>query len=134
MELLLKRSKSSDQSTIGELLINGVHECFTLEDVVRPVKIKNETAIPAGRYNVVISPSPRFERDMPLLEAVPGYEGVRIHWGNTAKDTEGCILVGTTKGIDFIGHSRDEFASLFDKLEKAIDSGETVTIIITDDV
>ncbi len=132
MELLLKRDKSSSQSTIGELLIDGAHECFTLEDIVRPVKIKNETAIPAGRYNVVISPSPRFGRDMPLLEDVPGYEGVRIHWGNTAKDTEGCILVGTTKDTDFIGHSRDEFTPLFDKLQKAIDSGEKVTITITD--
>jgi len=131
MELLLKRNKSSSQSTIGELLINDKHECFTLEDIVRPVKIKNETAIPAGSYNVLITHSERFGRDMPLLENVPGYEGVRIHWGNTAKDTEGCILVGTTKDTDFIGHSRDEFASLFDKLKTAIGKGEKVTITIT---
>jgi len=113
------------------LLIDDKHECFTLEDIVRPVKIKNETAIPAGSYNVLITHSERFGRDMPLLENVPGYEGVRIHWGNTAKDTEGCILVGTTKDTDFIGHSRDEFASLFDKLKTAIGKGEKVTITIT---
>jgi hypothetical protein len=132
MELLLKREKSSAQSTIGELFIDGEHECFTLEDIVRPQKVKNETAIPAGTYNVVLTHSPRFDRDMPLLENVPNYEGVRIHWGNTAKDTEGCILVGTTKGKDFIGQSRDEFAALFDKLREAIDNGEKVSITITD--
>ena len=132
MELLLLRGKSSAQSTIGELTVDGAHECFTLEDVVRPVKVANETAIPAGRYRVVITHSPKFKRPMPLLENVPGYEGVRIHWGNAAKDTEGCILVGTTKSTDFIGGSRDEFAVLFDKLQDTIDAGETVHITVRD--
>jgi hypothetical protein len=97
VELRLTRKEFTDRSTIGELHVNGVFECFTLEDTVRPVKIKGETAIPEGRYEVVVNFSERFQRPLPLLLNVPNFEGVRIHPGNTDKDTEGCILVGWTK-------------------------------------
>ena len=90
MELTLTRTDFTNDSTIGELSVNGKFECFTLEDKVRPVKIKGMTAIPAGAYEVVINFSERFQRPLPLLLNVPNFDGIRIHAGNTAKDTEGC--------------------------------------------
>jgi len=117
MELQVKRTDFFDNSTIGELSVNGQFECYTLEDKVRPVKIKGETAIPAGRYEVIINYSQRFDRLLPLLLSVPNFEGVRIHPGNTAADTEGCILVGVTKEQEFIGQSRVAFEQLFAKLK-----------------
>ena len=121
MELELRRSPSDSESTAGELWLAGSFECYTLEDIVRPAgrKVAGATAIPAGRYEVDITFSPRFGQPMPLLLAVPDFEGVRIHWGNTAADTEGCILVGQTRGKDFIGSSRAAFEALFPKLRAA---------------
>lgn len=109
----------SDKTTIGELLVDGVFECYTLEDIERKEKLYGKTAIPVGKYRVEITFSPRFNRRMPLLLNVPGYEGVRIHPGNTEKDTEGCILVGRKKAQDRILESRLAFDALFKKLEAA---------------
>ncbi len=111
MQLRLVRHTFTQQSTVGNLEVDGTFECFTLEDVVRPVKLAGVTAIPAGHYEVVVTYSERFKRPMPLLLKVPDFDGVRIHWGNTDKDTEGCILVGRSKSADFIGESRAAFAS-----------------------
>jgi hypothetical protein len=119
MKLHLKRLHRTDKSTIGELTIDGKFECYTLEDIERDVKIKSETAIPKGTYKVIINQSNRFKRLMPLLLNVPNFEGVRIHAGNTNHDTEGCILVGRTRGIDFIGQSRKAYDSLFKKMQEA---------------
>ena len=119
MQLTLKRLHKTDTSTIGELLIDGIFECYTLEDVERPVKIKAETAIPKGTYNVIINMSNRFKRLMPLLLKVPNFEGVRIHAGNTNHDTEGCILVGQTRNKNFIGQSRKAYEKLFKKMQAA---------------
>ena len=130
MQLMVNRTWPSAACTIGVLTVDGVNECFTLEDVVRAEKIKGETAIPAGSYNVTITPSNRFKRDLPLLENVPNFEGVRIHPGNTAADTEGCILVGKSKGPDAIYESRKAFDTLFAKIKAAIDAGEKVTLEI----
>ena len=126
MELLLKRIHKTETSTIGELSIDGKFECYTLEDVERAVKIKNETAIPKGKYKVIITPSNRFKRDLPLLQNVPGFEGIRIHSGNTNHDTEGCILVGQTRAADFIGNSRKAFDKLFAKMQKASEINITI--------
>lgn len=130
MELKVIRHLPSAGCTIGELLINDVHECFTLEDPVREpgVKIKGNTAIPPGRYKVIVNYSNRFKRDMPLIVSVPMFEGVRIHSGNTAADTEGCVLVGTERGDQNILHSRDAFAALFRKIQSAIAAGEEIHI------
>lgn len=138
MKLKLERSWLGQECTIGTLTVDGATECFTLEDVVREVpglpvsewKIKGETAIPKGVYNVVITPSQHFGRDLPLLEAVPGYEGVRIHPGNTAADTEGCILVGRTKSTRSVGESRAAFNDLFPKIQAALQGGGKVSIEI----
>jgi hypothetical protein len=119
MELQLKRTDFFENSTIGELSVDGQLECYTLEDKVRPVKIKGKTAIPAGRYEIIINYSQRFQRLLPLFLNVPNFEGVRIHPGNTAADTEGCILVGMTKEEEFIGQSRVAFERLFAKLKTA---------------
>jgi hypothetical protein len=91
-----------------------------LEDAVRDVKIKNVTAIPKGTYEVAITFSNRFKQLMPLLLNVPNYEGVRIHWGNYSKDTEGCLLVGSTKAVNMVGNSRAQYAKLLAILSKAI--------------
>lgn len=119
MELKLTRKIFTNKSTIGQLTVDGRPECVTLEDVVRPSKIQDETAIDAGRYEVVITFSNKFKKFLPLLLNVPKFEGIRIHSGNAAKDTRGCILVGQTEGADFIGNSRVAFDSLFKKLQAA---------------
>jgi len=119
MDMLVTRQTLTDESTIGELTIDGVHQCFTLEDKVRAEKVFGETAIPAGRYEVVVNFSNHFQKMLPELVSVPNFEGVRIHSGNTAKDTEGCILVGTTKGTNVVNGSRDAFNALFAKIQAA---------------
>lgn len=123
MKLKLIRDKTVGNSTTGKLYIDGVFECYTLEDVVRPVKIKGKTAINTGTYKVIINMSNRFKRLLPLLIDVPNFEGVRIHPGNTSEDTEGCILVGTSVSSNlegsFIKSSRIAFNALFSKMQKA---------------
>jgi len=127
MKIEIKRLYKTTNSTIGELLVDGIWECYTLEDIERPVKIKGETAIPRGTYKIIINQSNRFKKLLPLFLNVPNFEGVRIHPGNTNHDTEGCILVGRTRSKDFIGQSRKAFDSLFDKMQKA----KEITVIIT---
>lgn len=119
MDIRLIRRWFTDKSTVGELFINDEFLCFTLEDKIRDEKIKGQTAIPYGNYNVTIDFSNRFQRLMPHILDVPNFEGIRIHAGNTDRDTEGCILVGFTKGKDFVGKSRDAFTDLFEILNNA---------------
>lgn len=119
MHIQIVRRPSTDKCTIGTLSVDGVFQCYTLEDVVRPVKIKNETAIPAGEYQVVINFSNRFQKLLPQILNVPGFEGVRIHSGNTDADTEGCILVGEIVANNKILNSRSAFARLFAKMQTA---------------
>jgi len=139
MEILIQREPSTLNSTAGTLIVDGVVECFTLEDVVRempgkPVstwKLAGKTAIPTGAYQVIIDFSNRFQRPMPHVLNVPGFDGVRIHSGNTAADTEGCILLGKQRnGLDDVIESRVAFAEFFPKLQAAINRGEQVAITI----
>jgi hypothetical protein len=132
MELELTRSVKTNKSTIGELTVNGVFECFILEDKDRglrkdmPIselivmKIKTRTAIPTGRYEIVVSFSDKFQKMLPLLLDVPAFAGIRIHPGNTDANTEGCLLPGKTKSPDMIGSSRVAFTALFDKIKAAL--------------
>lgn len=131
MQLLLKRIKFSEKSTIGELYVDGKFECYTLEDVVREVKIPNETAIPYGTYTVTISYSPRFKRYLPELHDVPNFSKIRIHPGNTDKNTEGCILVGENYTDDFISNSRVAFNKLYPKIVFDSQQGNKISIEIT---
>lgn len=131
MKIQVIRFQCGADCTIGELLVDREHECWTLEDVVRPdgaPKVYGETAIPYGTYRVVITFSNRFQRDLPLLLNVPGFEGIRIHPGNTAADTHGCLLVGTGRTGASVTNSRMAFDALFPKIRDAIDNGEEVTI------
>jgi len=128
----LKRVQFTTISVIGELWLDDLMECYTLEDCVRKVKIPHVTAIPAGRYEVIVNLSKRFGRLMPLLLNVPNFEGVRIHSGNTDKDTDGCILVGRTRGVDFIGESVSAFSDFMPELQRAL-ARDKVWIRITDE-
>jgi hypothetical protein len=127
MKIEVKRLHRTENSTIGELTIDGKFECYTLEDIERDVKIKGETAIAKGTYKVIINQSNRFKRLLPLLIGVPNFEGVRIHAGNSNHDTEGCILVGQNRSTDYITKSRKAFDSLFKKMQKA----KNITITIS---
>lgn len=132
MELKLIRRTKTDKSTIGDLFINGEWYCYTLEDAERPngEKVYGDTAIPLGTYIVTVDFSPHFNRLLPHVLNVPNFEGIRIHPGNTDKDTEGCILVGSTKEIDFIGNSRETFEPLFAKIQEAVNQKEQVLLTI----
>ena len=124
MELSLIRKEFTTESTIGDLLIDGKFYSFTLEDMYRDKKINGVTAIPYGTYEVIINFSNRFQRPMPLLLNVPGFDGIRIHNGNKAEHTEGCILVGFTKGKDFIGNSKSAFIQFMPKLQAGLKTGK----------
>lgn len=131
MEILLQRQPSADGCTIGRLAIDGVFACRTLEDVERKgPKIAHETAIPAGRYRVAITRSARFGKMLPILLDVPGFDGIRMHSGNVAADTAGCILVGQSKANDSILGSRLALAELQPKIAGALARHEEVWIQI----
>jgi hypothetical protein len=119
MNLKLIRKYPDTDCIIGELYINDKFECYTCEDIERLVKVASVTAIPRGHYEVVITFSERFQKPLPLLLNVPNYSGVRIHPGNTSKDTEGCILPGKGKTKNTVTQSKDAFQVLFSKLEAA---------------
>lgn len=141
MEILLQRVAKKDKYTIGKLYINDQYFCDTLEDTDRDLtqsmteqqikskKVYGETAIPTGIYRVIISYSNRFKKQMPLLLNVPGFAGIRIHTGNTEKDSLGCILVGKNKAVGKVLESRDTYNKLFSILQKA-DKKETIKITI----
>ena len=134
MELKLNRIFLSSSATIGELLINDKHLCDTLEDRVRPEgeKVYGKTAIPEGTYEVKLTHSPRFKKILPEILNVPNFSGIRIHTGNSSKDTEGCILVGTWDGEkeDWVGSSKIAFDELMTLLEEATNNKEKVTITV----
>lgn len=134
MELTLNRIFLGSSATIGELLINDKYLCDTLEDRVRPEgeKVYGKTAIPEGTYEVKLTHSPRFKKILPEILNVPNFSGIRIHTGNSSKDTEGCILVGTWDGEkeDWVGNSRIAFDELMTLLEEATNNKEKVTITV----
>lgn len=131
MELTLARFDATPYRTIGQLGIDGVFAAFTLEDPVHEgVKIFGETAIPQGRYQVVINRSVRFQRMLPLLLAVPGFSGIRIHAGNTSVDTAGCILVGLNRDVDSILQSQLALAAVQRSIAGALAKGDGVWITV----
>ncbi len=131
MRLLLKRQIKSDTYTIGTLYVNGEKFCDTLEDRVRDLaggesKVPGETAIPEGRYRVIVNRSPKFGRDLPRLLDVPQFEGVLIHRGNTAEDSAGCILVGENKVKGKVINSTPYEERLVALCKAALAGGETI--------
>ena len=143
MELNIKRIARRETYTVGRLYIDGKYFCDTLEDkdrglrqdmptaVIRATKRKGITAIPTGRYRVTLAvQSPKFSKRaiyqfcngyLPRLINVPGYDGVLIHIGNTARDTEGCLLVGKNTQVGKVLDSRKTFIELYDRLLGAKD-------------
>lgn len=142
MKIELERRWKRKGYTIGVLSVNGQRICETVEDEDRGLtadmplqelqakKVKGQTAIPTGTYKVVITYSPRFKKQLPLLQDVPGYEGVRIHPGNSAKDTEGCILCGRNTIKGGVTDSRLWTGRVIDMIDKALKNKEEVTIWI----
>jgi hypothetical protein len=138
MKLLLERDVKAPIFTLGKLHINGIRVMYTIEDKVREIKgvpvsqwkVPRETAIPVGTYRVVVNYSNRFKKMLPQLLDVPGFEGIRIHPGNTDKDTEGCILVGTMRTSNGVANSRYACAILQTEIERNIKLGQAVTIEI----
>ena len=131
MKIHVKRTNYTTTSTIGELSIEGKFIAYTLEDVVRPAgaaKVYGQTAIPAGVYPVSLYFSPKYQCNMPHIDGIPGFRGVLFHAGNWATDTEGCVLVGTTKGTDYIGEARVAFNKLF----KLLQDGHKMTVTVED--
>lgn len=155
MKLELKRTYKGDQYTIGHLYINGIFLCDTIEDVYRGTtddmkftktgnsigywtdsegnkieKVYGKTAIPTGTYKVEVTFSNKFKKDLPLLKDVKGFDGIRIHSGNTEEDSLGCIIVGENKVKGKVINSRIKFNALMEALAPAIKSGEEITITI----
>lgn len=134
MLLEVKRLYKKDIYTIGVLMVDGEKFSDTLEDKVRDLnsekKVYGETAIPAGKYKVVMSMSSKFKRVMPYLENVPQFTGIMIHPGNTPKDTLGCILVGENKKKGQLINSRKYSDELNKRINEAIERKEQVWIEI----
>ena len=142
MLITLDRAWKRKGYTISRLYINGELFCNALEDesrglrqdmdlsTIKAKKIAGETAIPSGSYMVTLTYSPRFRKMLPLLNDVPGFTGVRIHSGNTAKDTEGCILVGQNLEKGKVLNSRIWFDKLLAKMNAAWAKKEHVVIDI----
>lgn len=144
MRILLQRHALKAGYTIGRMEINGRYFCDTLEDTDRglresmtedeiaALKVKGATAIPTGTYRIDMQTrSPRFGRVLPRLVSVKGYAGVLIHSGNTAADTEGCILVGENRERGKVLNSRATLESLLVFLRSAQAKGEEIELTIT---
>jgi len=128
MRLTLKRIANRKDYCIGKLYINGKYFCDTLEDVdrglddsmteddIKQLKVKTQTAIPTGIYTVLLTYSPKYKKVMPLINNVKGYSGIRIHSGNSSKDTEGCLLVGKNTVVGRLTDSGNTYNALFKRL------------------
>ena len=131
MNITLNRIAKKSKYTIGKLYIDGEYFCDTIEDTdrgltqtmtdaqIKSKKVYGQTAIPTGTYRVIISYSNKFKRQMPLLLNVPGFLGIRIHSGNTEKDTEGCLIVGKNKVVGKVIESKNTYNKLLSMLCEA---------------
>lgn len=131
MNLTVKRLWPGFACVIGQLYVDGLPDCFSLEDTIRPdgVKVEGETAIPQGTYRLIMSESKRFCRELPQLLDVPGFTGIRIHAGNTCENTAGCILVGLERHDNWIGKSRLALDLLLPKIRTGLAQGPvTITV------
>lgn len=136
MKLKVERRFLKPEYTIGRMEVDGKYFCDTLEDRVRDLsrekKVPGQTAIPAGKYEVIVNISPRFRRKLPRLLNVPGFEGILIHRGNTPEDTAGCILVGENKAKGRVINSTPYELQLTEMIERAQSAGESITIEIVE--
>lgn len=135
MKITLKRKFYGETYTIGDLLLDGVFFCNTIEDKVRSLpsacpntpkgitckckeKVYAQTAIPTGTYKVSMEYSPKFKRRLPLLHNVPHFIGILIHSGTTEKDSAGCIIIGVNSVKGKVLNSRNTSDTLNLLLEK----------------
>ncbi|MDD6153145.1 MAG: DUF5675 family protein [Elusimicrobia bacterium] len=132
MKITINRIFKGAEYTIGRLALDGKYFCDTLEDRVRTngEKVQGQTAIPAGNYEVILNWSPRFKRVLPMVLDVPGFSGVRIHAGNCAADTEGCVLVGFNQVKGRLVASRPTLEQLMKKLLAAVKAGGKIWLEI----
>ena len=142
MKLELKRIARKNTYTIGRLFVDGKYFSDTIEDKdrlikqtdnldkIKKTKVYAETAVPTGTYKVIVNQSPKFKRLLPRLLDVPGFDGILIHRGNTAKDSAGCIIVGENKVVGKVINSTPYELKLTEMLKKAQDKGESITIKI----
>ena len=133
MHVTLVRTDDDGKRTLGKIFINGVFECFSLEDTYRSQKVKGQTRIPCGNYNLALRMSPkftpRFNHEMIWLQNVPGFEFILIHPGNKESDTDGCILVGQQVfRNEALTSSRAAYDKLYDRLGPAIKEAQKPVI------
>ena len=142
MEIVLNRIAKKDSYTIGKLYIDGKYVCDTCEDKdrgltdsmtveeIKSKKVYGQTAIPTGTYTVSYTMSNRFKKMMPLINNVKGFEGIRMHNGNSADNSLGCILLGENKAVGKVLNSRATCAKVYPLIEVASKKGERITITI----
>jgi Steigviridae/Suoliviridae L,D-carboxypeptidase/transpeptidase len=133
--LLLQRDAFLPNGTTGRLSVDGREFCFTLEPAKETRITDGPVCVPAGSYPVTIDFSPRFRRAMPRVLNVPGRDGILLHWGNYVENTEGCILVGSSKSMiqgaapePAVWDSRETFGRLYREIEEAQAEGVVLTI------
>jgi hypothetical protein len=134
MRLKLERTHLEDTYTIGDLYIDGKYFCNVLEDKYKDLskekKVFGETSIPYGTYEIIITHSDRFKKDLPLLLNVPQFEGIRIHCGNTDSDTHGCLLVGVNDEVGKVTKSTLTFNKLLPIIQDGLKSGKIYIDIV----
>ena len=129
MNLILERMFWAPNCTIGYLYIDNKFECYTLEEPLENAKNPRRVCIPSGKYKLKLTYSPKFKKIMPLVINVPKRRGIRIHVGNSPKDTHGCILVGqewNSDRFDWISRSRLAYKALMKKLQGKSDISLTI--------
>jgi len=133
MELLLERTEKTSTYTAGHLfIINELGKALLCDTLEPPIKVDNRhkpKAIPAGRYGIVVTWSPKFQRWLPLLLNVPFRDGIRIHAGNHPADTAGCILVGTALQPGHVYNSRRALEALMKRLKERPE-GEAIHLTV----
>ena len=135
LELVLRRIAKRKGYTIGRLTLNGERFCDTLEPIWRDYehgekKVKGCSAIPEGRYAVALTFSPKFRRVLPEVKNVPMFTGIRIHSGNSSKDTQGCILIGQNLQVGRVLNSMICLEQLMKRLKEVRNKGEPIFITI----
>ena len=133
MELLLERTEKTKTYTAGRLyFVNELGKAYFCDTLEPPVSVDNRhkpKAIPAGRYDVAVTWSPRFKRWLPLLLKVPFREGIRIHAGNNPDDSSGCILLGRALLPGHVYNSRSTLEKLMQRLKERPE-GEAIHITV----
>ena len=121
--MFIDRKWFTDKSTVGELFLQGERFCYTIEDTCRQKKLYGKTAIPSGRYEVIMDWSERHQKVMPHILNVPGFTGIRFDVANTANDVLGCIGVGFRRDVDIIYDSKKAHEALCKEILSRLENG-----------